>query len=138
MERHHAYKASDGTLHADSRKWIEHEFFLLLCTCSMNASKDEAAEMVDRFKDFQAVYSEFETDVKYGEGGRKGLVLDRRTLVKDQGPKVDTTIIPPEATKDIEHGEVDPEWRNKSRDHPVPLDKPTPLYGDVDDNGPHF
>lgn len=81
MERIHAYLCSDGSLHANSREWIEHEFHLLLMTCSLNASKEEAAELVDRFKDFEKIWQEFYTDVQYGEGKRLGLVLDRRTLV---------------------------------------------------------
>lgn len=80
MERPVAYKASDGSLWNNSREWVEHEFYLLLCECTMNADKEMAASVIDRFKEFSTLYSEFDTDVRYGEGKRLGLVLDRRTI----------------------------------------------------------
>ena len=93
MERIHAYKSSDGSIYKNSREWVEHEFFLLLCMCRINASKEEAAELVDRFKDFQKIYGEFQIDVEYGEGRNLGLVLDRRSLINL--PKAGKSYIPP-------------------------------------------
>ncbi len=146
MERKHAYLASDGSLHLNARLWVEHEFYVMLMSCTMNADKEMAAELVDRFSEFEVVYNDFRSDVLYGEGKRLELPLDRRILVKDHGPKVDTTVIPPDPdlveAKNAEidyrgHSDIDttvippetppdPEWRNKSRDHPseAPLDQP--------------
>lgn len=113
MERITAFKASDGSLWNNSREWAEHEFYLLLCECTMNADKEMAASVVDRFKEFRILYGKMEADILYGEGKRLGLVLDRRTIPIHP--------VPPSPLE-----EPDPEWRNKSRDHPsqAPLDQP--------------
>lgn len=93
MERTHAYKASDGSLWNNSREWVEHEFYLLLCECTLNADKQMAAEMVDRFREFYTVHNDFASDAQYGEGKRLGVVLDRRTIPKAKEPYVDLELV---------------------------------------------
>lgn len=124
-----AYEASDGSIHKTPDDWAIHELATLLNLCSFNFDKEVAKEVLIRGDKLTEIIQMHKTHLDYYDKVVPGLLRPERTLVKDQGPKVDTTVIPPDQGKAEGVGVTtspNPEWRNKSRDHPsqAPFDQP--------------
>lgn len=138
------FVSTDGKTFADENDLIVHEFYLILVTMNFNCDQQTAAQVVARFpellawwkvhmeyKEKQNVPDDYHSPIKPGaptpvtncnkvlQG--MGVAYPRTCRVCGLGPCREL----PSLTVTVTANEV-------------PLDKPTPLYGDVDDNGPHF